>query len=90
MTVLVDGEVVWSRELEASRNPLSRTFGEEVLETVKVPSGDRTVEVRVRGRSMEVEASASLPGHFDPGGRRWLRVTLNPFAEKVSLAWTGE
>lgn len=90
MTVLVDGEVVWTRELEASRNPLSRAFGDEVLETVEVPSGDRTVEVRVLGRSMDVEASASLRGHFEPDGRRWLRITLNPFAEKVSLAWAGE
>jgi len=90
MTVLVDGEVVWSQELEASANPLTRAFGDEMLETVKVPSGDREVEVRVRGRSMDVDASARLPGHFDPGGRRWLRITLNPFAEKVTLAWAGE
>ena len=90
MTVLVDGEVVLSRDLEASANPLTRAFGDELLETVKVPSGEREIEVRVRGRSMDVEASASLSGRFDPGGRRWLRITLNPFAEKVTLAWAGE
>lgn len=89
MTVLVDGEVVLSRDLEASANPLTRAFGDELLETVKVPSGEREIEVRVRGRSMDVEASASLSGRFDPG-RRWLRITLNPFAEKVTLAWAGE
>ncbi len=90
MSILVDGRTVWSKEIEAPPNPLARAFGDEMLETVPVPSGERTVEVRVRGRSMNVDASAKIQGRFEPRGRRWLRITLNPYAEKVKLAWTGE
>jgi hypothetical protein len=90
LSVRVDGREIWSRQIETGPNPLLRAFGDEVLETLTVPAGEREVEVRVRGHSKELEAAATISGSFDPGGRRWLRVSLNPFAEKIKLAWAGQ
>jgi len=90
LSVRIDGREIWSRAIETGPNPLLRAFGDEVLETLIVPAGEREVEVRVRGHSKQLDAAATITGSFEPGGRRWLRVSLNPFAEKVKLAWAGQ
>jgi len=90
LSVRVDGREIWSRQIETGPSPLLRAFGDEVLETLTVPAGEREVEVRVRGHSKELDAAATISGSFDPGGRRWLRVSLNPFAEKIKLAWAAQ
>ncbi len=90
LSVRVDGRPVWSRELRTSRNPIRRTFGDPVVETFAVPAGLREIEVRVVGRSMAVDAAATIAGRFEAGGRRTLRVVLNPYSERVKLSWVPE
>lgn len=41
----------------------------------------------IHGRSMGVDARAAVEGRLRPGETRTLRVTLNPYSEKLKLAW---
>jgi hypothetical protein len=89
MTVWVDGERAWSGPVSAPRNLLKRVAGREVRQTLAIPPGERTVEVRVSGRTakLRVDAADRIRGRFEADEQRWLRVIVNPLTNSLSLSW---
>ena len=63
--------------------------GREVRQTLPIPPGERTVEVRVSGRTakIRVDAADHIRGRFEADEPRWLRVTVNPLTNSLGLAW---
>jgi hypothetical protein len=55
--------------------------------SVRVPSGARTVGVRVYGHSMDVRASGTISGTFEKGGVRHLEIQLNAYTSSLDLEW---
>ena len=86
LTVAVDGQEIWSRPVAAPAN-WARLVGDEVVASIPVASGDRRIAVSVVGHSMGVQARGWIVGRFEPGQSLRLRVSLNPYSERVWLEW---
>lgn len=87
ITVHLNGSKLWSETIEGRKNVFRRVAGTPFSSTLEIPPGTHELEVSVRGISMKVESSAAIRSDFDSGSYRVLRLSLNPYTEKLSLAW---
>ena len=87
ITLWVDDTKMWSDQIGTGKNLIKRFAGDEVRHTLTVPAGRHKIAVHIKGRSMDVDARSWLEGELDGGSTRSLRVTLNPYTEKLSLKW---
>ncbi len=87
LSVLLDGEVVWSEPLKRPINPVAWARGKDVMAIIPVPEGQHSLEVRVSVPSLELETSRSIRSHFTAGAQRVLKVTLNRKSSDLRLRW---
>ncbi|GMU66076.1 MAG: hypothetical protein AMXMBFR36_23500 [Acidobacteriota bacterium] len=87
IAVWVDGERVWSRELELAGTSLKRVTGQAIRAEIPVAAGEHDIEVRVTGNERRVDAQGVVRASFTPGATRNLRVTLVPFRSRLDLDW---
>lgn len=87
IAVWVDGERVWSRELELPGTSLKRVTGQAIRAEIPVAAGEHDIEVRVTGSERRVDAQGVVRASFAPGTHRNLRVTLVPFRSRLDLDW---
>jgi hypothetical protein len=87
LSVLLDGEVVWSELLKRPINPVAWARGKDVMAIIPVPQGQHSLEVRVSVPSLELETSRSIRSHFTAGAQRVLKVTLNRKSSDLRLRW---
>lgn len=87
ISVWVGGTRLWSTRMAAAKNPLARAAGNTVRQTISVPAGQHRITVHIHGQSMEVDTRAVIDTDLRPGETRVLRVNLNPYSEKMTLAW---
>lgn len=87
LTVWVDGERAWSRELELSGTSLKRVTGQAIRAEIPIAAGEHDVEVRVTGSAGKVDSRGVTRATFAPGATRNLRVTLVPFRSRLDLDW---
>lgn len=86
VAVTIDGVEVWNRPVAAPPN-WSRIVGDEVIAAIPIAAGDRRISVAITGHSMQVQARGWIVGRFEAGRSQRLRVSLNPYTEKVWLEW---
>jgi hypothetical protein len=87
LSVLVDGEVVWSEPLKRPINPIAWAKGKDVMAIIPVPEGQHSLEVRVSVPAQALETSRSIRSHFTAGAQRVLKVTLNRKSADLRLRW---
>ncbi len=87
LSVLVDGEVVWSEPLKRPINPIAWAKGKDVMAIIPVPEGQHSLEVRVSVPAQALETSRSIRSHFTSGAQRVLKVTLNRKSGDLRLRW---
>ncbi len=90
ISLWIDGERMWSQELAAKKGVFKRfgRFSGELIEhSIAVSEGKHTIEVHISGKSMKIEARASIKGTFRSNESRQLKVGLNPYTDKLKLAW---
>jgi hypothetical protein len=88
VTVWIDGEPAWTEPLEGPRNVFSRVFGRDIHAQIPLVAGEHTIEARVTGQSMKVDARTMLIANFSPGATRRLRLSLNPYTDDLDAKWT--
>ncbi|MEN8164211.1 MAG: serine/threonine-protein kinase, partial [Acidobacteriota bacterium] len=91
ISLWIDGTKAWSQRMTAEKNVLKRfkrISGVQIDQNIAIPEGPHLIEVHISGKSMKVESSASIEGIFRAGGTRYLKVTLNPYTDKMKLEWT--
>ncbi|MEZ5330809.1 MAG: protein kinase [Thermoanaerobaculia bacterium] len=91
LALLVDGRTVWSTRVSSPQSVAQRFAGRERRYVVRVPAGGHLLQLRLvgRGPGMEVNVSETIRGTFPAGGRRDLRVSLNPLTNNLKLFWTS-
>lgn len=87
LSVLLDGEVVWSEPLKRPINPVAWAKGKDVMAIIPVPEGQHSLEVRVSVPAHDLETSRSIRSHFVAGAQRVLKVTLNRKTSDLRLRW---
>jgi hypothetical protein len=87
LTVWIDGERAWSRELELPGTSVKRVTGQAIRAEIPVAAGERDVEVRVTGSAGKVDSRGVTRATFAAGATRNLRVTLVPFRSRLDLDW---
>jgi predicted Ser/Thr protein kinase len=87
MTILVDGEKAWSRNLNVPRDPLTRVAGETVRAELRLPPGVHDIDVRIVQESARIDSRGTIRAELQPGQKRWLRVVLIPYVPKLDLDW---
>jgi serine/threonine protein kinase len=87
LSVLVDGEVVWSELLRRPINPIAWAKGKDVMAIIPVPEGQHSLEVRVSVPAQALETSRSIRSHFTSGSQRVLKVTLNRKSGDLRMRW---
>ncbi len=87
LSVLLDGDVVWSEPLKRPINPVTWAKGKDVMAIIPVPEGQHSLEVRVSVPAQEIETSRVLRSHFVAGAQRVLKVTLNRKTSDLRLRW---
>jgi hypothetical protein len=87
LTVWIDGERAWSRELDLPGTSLKRVTGQAIRAEIPVAAGERDVEVRVTGSAGKVDSRGVTRAVFASGATRNLRVTLVPFRSRLDLDW---
>ena len=87
LSVLLDGDVVWSEPLKRPINPIAWAKGKDVMAIIPVPEGQHSLEVRVSVPSLDLETSRSIRSHFTAGAQRVLKVTLNRKSSDLRLRW---
>jgi serine/threonine-protein kinase len=87
VTIWIDGERAWTEPLEGPRNVFSRMFGRDILAQIPLVAGEHTIEARVTGQSMKVDARTMLIANFSPGATRRLRLSLNPYTDDLDANW---
>ncbi len=85
--VEVDKQEVWSRQMAAPKNPVARIAGDKLQWSLSVPAGRRRITVGIRGQSMKVNETMSVEVDLRAGTTRSLRVSLNPYTDKMTLEW---
>lgn len=89
MTIRIDGQQVWTREITARGNVLSRARGDLVRATVAVKPGRHTIEIEIVGAKGKVNAAAIASTDFRSGETRYLRASLVPVVDRLDLDWKG-
>jgi len=87
LSVLLDGEVVWSEPLKRPINPVAWAKGKDVMAIIPVPEGQHSLEVRVSVPAQDLDTSRSIRSHFEAGAQRVLKVTLNRKTSDLRLRW---
>jgi len=87
LSVLLDGDVVWSEPLKRPINPIAWAKGKDVMAIIPVPEGQHSLEVRVSVPAQEIETARSIRSHFTAGAQRVLKVTLNRKTSDLRLRW---
>ena len=87
LSVLLDGDVVWSEPLKRPINPVAWAKGKDVMAIIPVPEGQHSLEVRVSVPAQEIETSRRIRSHFVAGAQRVLKVTLNRKTSDLRLRW---
>lgn len=90
LSVWIDGELAWSEPTAGPRNIFSRMAGRDVIARMTVEPGEHSIEARLTGQSMDVDARTILIANFAPGSARRLRLTLNPYTDRLDWKWAGE
>ncbi len=87
LSVLLDGDVVWSEALKRPINPVAWAKGKDVMAIVPVPEGQHSLEVRVSVPADGLETSRTIRSHFTAGSQRVLKATLNRKSSDLRLRW---
>lgn len=87
LSVLLDGDVVWSEPLKRPISPVAWAKGKDVMAIIPVPEGQHSLEVRVSVPAQEIETARSIRSHFTAGAQRVLKVTLNRKTSDLRLRW---
>ena len=87
LSVLLDGDVVWSESLKRPISPVAWAKGKDVMAIIPVPEGQHSLEVRVSVPAQEIETARSIRSHFTAGAQRVLKVTLNRKTSDLRLRW---
>lgn len=88
MTISVDGEIVWQRNLTVS-NPLKKMTGKQIKTEISVPQGVHSVRVRVSSPEAGVDAARTLKSLFHGGEARVLGVSLEAKENILYVYWKG-
>lgn len=88
LSVSVDGQAVWSRDVDRPGGILKRVSGRRVEGSIPVPPGPHTIEVRVTAQPRDIDLREVVQGTFREGEVRRLRVGLNPVTKNLKLSWT--
>jgi len=93
LTVWIDGERAWSRELDLPGTSLKRVTGQAIRAEIPVAAGERDVEVRVTGSAGRIDSRGVLRASFAAGTTRRLRVRPLPLATgsrlELTVPWTN-
>jgi serine/threonine protein kinase len=87
LSVLLDGDIVWSEALKRPINPVAWAKGKDVMAIVPVPEGQHSLEVRVSVPADGLETSRTIRSHFTAGSQRVLKATLNRKSSDLRLRW---
>lgn len=88
LSVSVDGQAVWSRDVDRPGGILKRVSGRRVEGSIPVPPGPHAIEVRVTAQPRDIDLREVVQGTFREGEVRRLRVGLNPVTKNLKLSWT--
>ena len=88
MTISIDGQVVWRRNLTVS-NLVKKVMGKQVRTEISVPQGVHSVRVRISSPEAGINATDTLRTLFHGGEARVLGVSLDTEDKKLSLYWKG-
>ena len=90
MTVRVDGQRVWSRQMVSDGGVVSRARGDLIRVEVPVEPGRRAIEVTIRGSKGRVDVGSASTATFSTGSTRYLRVKLLPLFDRLTLQWESQ